>query len=72
MTVVGLLCGADDWDSIALCAECKEDWLRRHLELPGGIPSHDTFNRIYSLLDPADFRDLFTSNTVDSFKRERP
>ena len=60
MTIVGLLCGADDWDSIVLCAECKEDWLRQHLKLPGGIPSHDTFNRIYSLLDPAEFRDLFT------------
>ena len=65
MTIVGLLCGADDWDSIVLCAECKEDWLRRYLKLPGGIPSHDTFNRIYSLLDPAEFRELFTDWVKD-------
>ncbi|MTI12672.1 ISAs1 family transposase [Sansalvadorimonas verongulae] len=46
-------------------AECKEDWLSQYLELPGGIPSHDTFNRIYSLLDPAEFRDLFTGWVKD-------
>lgn len=65
MTIVGLLCGADDWDSIVQCAECKEDWLSEYLELPGGIPSHDTFNRIYALLDPEEFRDLFTGWVKD-------
>ncbi|WOG25494.1 ISAs1 family transposase [Endozoicomonas sp. 8E] len=65
MTILGLLCGADNWDSIAQCAECKEDWLSKYLELPGGIPSHDTFNRIYALLDPEEFRDLFTGWVKD-------
>ena len=50
MTVVGLLSDADDWNSIAECARRKKEWLSQYLKLPGGIPSHDTFNRICSLL----------------------
>lgn len=66
MTIVGQLCGADDWNGIATCARLKEDWLRLHLKLPGGIPSHDTFNRIYQLIDPAAFRELFTNWVKDT------
>lgn len=60
MATCGLLCGADDWNAIALFAEVREEWFRQYLKLPGGIPSHDTFNRLFSLLDPAQFRELFT------------
>ena len=61
MTVIGVLSGADGWDDIAQCARCKEDWLKQFLKLPGGIPSHDTFNRIHTLLDPVEYQDLFTN-----------
>lgn len=66
MTIIGQLCGADDWNGIAKTAELKEDWLRTYLKLPGGIPSHDTFNRIYQLLDPSAFRELFVNWVNDA------
>ena len=59
MTLCGLLCDADDWNSIAHYAREKEDWFRQYLTLPNGIPSHDTFNRLFSLLAPEQFHDLF-------------
>jgi predicted transposase YbfD/YdcC len=59
MTTCALLCGADDWNAIHLFASEREEWFRKFLKLPGGIPSHDTFNRLFSLLDPAQFRELF-------------
>ena len=60
MTTCALLCGADDWHAIQFFASEREEWFRKFLQLPGGIPSHDTFNRLFSLLDPARFRELFT------------
>jgi predicted transposase YbfD/YdcC len=51
------LCGADGFNDIEEWARAKEAWLRERLELPHGIPSHDTFNRVFSRLDP----DAFTS-----------
>lgn len=65
MTTCALLCGADDWNAISLFAKVREDWFRQYLKLPGGVPSHDTFNRIFSLLDPAQFRELFTTWVQD-------
>lgn len=60
MSICAILCGADDWNSIQFFAEQKSDWFRKYLTLPNGIPSHDTFNRVFSLLEPASFREMFT------------
>ncbi|MFV0277588.1 MAG: ISAs1 family transposase [Parahaliea sp.] len=65
MTTCALLCGADDWNGIELLAHEREDWFRQYLQLPGGVPSHDTFNRLFSLLDPGQFRGLFTTWVQD-------
>jgi predicted transposase YbfD/YdcC len=54
-----VLCGADTWEDIVEFARCREAWFRTFLELPHGIPSHDTFNRVFSLLDPEAFRQCF-------------
>jgi len=51
IAICGVICGADDWVSIAEFAKAKADWFRGFLELPNGIPSHDTFGRTFSLLD---------------------
>ena len=59
MSVCAILCGADDWNSIRLFAEHKESWFRKHLTLPGGIPAAITFNRIFSALEPEEFRCIF-------------
>src|SRR5574344_151086 len=52
ITVAAVMCGAEDWEDIAYFGECKEPFFRQYLELPNGIPSHDTFNRFFANLDP--------------------
>ena len=53
------LCGAETCVDMALFGRAKEPFLRRFLQLPGGIPSHDTFSRIFRLLDPDAFETSF-------------
>ena len=48
--------GADNWEEIAAFGRRHESWFRRYLSLPNGIPSHDTFLRIFSRLDPQVFQ----------------
>lgn len=55
MALCAVICGADDWVEIAYYAKLKHDWFKTFLELPGGIPSHDTFGRVFSLLNPEEF-----------------
>jgi len=61
--VCALLCGAEGFTEMAEFGCCKADWFRTWLSLPNGIPSHDTFNRVFGLIDPAQFRDCFTAWT---------
>jgi predicted transposase YbfD/YdcC len=60
MAICAVLCGADSWLDIAEYAESKKDWLKTFLTLPGGIPSHDTFRRVFCLLDPTAFQACFS------------
>jgi predicted transposase YbfD/YdcC len=53
--------GASSWDDIALFGETKQDWFASILALPHGIPSHDTFHRVYATLDPQQFEQAFRS-----------
>jgi predicted transposase YbfD/YdcC len=59
MAICAVLCGADSWLDIADYAESKFDWLKTFLTLPGGVPSHDTFRRVFCLLDPLAFQKCF-------------
>jgi predicted transposase YbfD/YdcC len=59
MAICAVLCGADSWEEIAAYARSKFDWLKTFLTLPGGIPSHDTFRRVFCLLDPVAFQECF-------------
>ncbi len=59
IAILGTICGADGWTEICEFAEAKLDWLETFLELPNGLPSHDTFGRIFSLLDPETFEACF-------------
>ncbi|WP_434129664.1 ISAs1 family transposase [Methylocaldum sp. GT1BB] len=52
---------AESWEDIALYGRSKQDWLRRFLTLPNGIPSHDTFRRVFMLIDPGAFEACFTA-----------
>jgi hypothetical protein len=59
IAVMAVICGADGWAEVALFGRCKHKWLATFLELPGGIPSHDIFGRVFSLLDPEAFERCF-------------
>jgi len=54
-----LLGGADTWDAIAKYGRSKEEFFRRFLPLENGIPSHDTFLRVFAKLDPVPFSQAF-------------
>jgi predicted transposase YbfD/YdcC len=58
IAVLSVACGADDWCDMATFAEVKLAWLKTFLPLPGGAPSHDTFRRVFGLLD----RNQFAAN----------
>ena len=60
MSICAVLCGADSWQEIADYSQSKQDWLKTFLTLPGGIPSHDTFRRVFCLLDPLAFQKCFS------------
>lgn len=55
IALCGVISGADGWEDIAEYGRSKKDFFRRFLELPSGIPSHDTFYRVFARLDPAAF-----------------
>jgi predicted transposase YbfD/YdcC len=59
IALCAVLSGADTWAEVEFYGRCKEPFLRRFLELPHGIPSHDTFNRVFALLDPGRFAECF-------------
>lgn len=52
ITLFAILAKCNEWTEIEMFAKKKETWLRKYLELPNGIPSHDTIQRVVSILDP--------------------
>jgi len=61
IALCAVIAGAQTWDDIALFGEAKAAWFATFLALPNGIPSHDTFNRVFAALDPEQFRAGFAS-----------
>lgn len=55
ISLLAVMCGAEDWPEIEQFGESREDFLRTFLDLPGGIPSHDTFRRVFGQLDRSQF-----------------
>ncbi|BDA73878.1 transposase ISAs1 family protein [Calothrix sp. PCC 7716] len=61
IAICGVICGASGWVAIETYGKAKLSWLQQFLELPNGIPSHDTFARFFSRLDPENFQECFLS-----------
>src|SRR3978361_2531337 len=61
IAVCAVIACAESWDDIALYGRSKLAWLKTFLDLPHGIPSHDTFRRVFMLIDPDAFEAGFTA-----------
>jgi predicted transposase YbfD/YdcC len=59
IAIAAVLSGASGWNEIEDYGKAKREWLSTFLRLPGGIPSHDTFNRVFSALDPEELEKGF-------------
>lgn len=59
ITVLAVICGAEKWEEIQDYGNCHKEFLSKHLDLSNGVPSHDTFNRFFSLFNPEKFQKLF-------------
>ena len=56
IALCAVLAGADNWQQIEAFGRKRRDWLKTFLSLPNGIPSHDTFERVFQKLSPAAFQ----------------
>ncbi|MDC0535754.1 ISAs1 family transposase, partial [Francisellaceae bacterium] len=61
MTLCAVICGADNWVMIEQFCEAKKDWFCEQLGLENGIPSHDTFSRVFSIIDLKCFGECFSN-----------
>lgn len=59
IAICAVIAGADNWEDIEEFGKARLDWFRTFLELPNGIPSHDTFTRVFARLDPEPFQACF-------------
>src|SRR4029450_6246677 len=61
ITILATICGAQNWVEIEHWGHAKAEWLAEFLDLASGIPSHDTFGRVFAVLDPASLQQAFAS-----------
>ena len=61
IAISAVICGANDWAAIELFGKSKKAWFKKFLELPHGIPSHDTFGRVFARLLPQEIKRCFLS-----------
>jgi predicted transposase YbfD/YdcC len=58
MALIAILCGSDGWDDVADFCEARAGWFKRFLTLPRGVPSHDTFGRVFARLEPLQLEEM--------------
>jgi len=63
IAICAIICGAEKWTQIAEFGRSKYEWFSQFLELPNGSPSHDTFARVFSMIDPKEFQQAFSNWT---------
>jgi predicted transposase YbfD/YdcC len=65
ITICAVICGADDWATVEEFGRSNKEWFTEQLDLKHGIPSHDTFSRVYSLIDTQQFSECFSQWVSD-------
>jgi predicted transposase YbfD/YdcC len=65
IAICAIVCGADGWTQVELFGRSKIKWFKTFLDLPNGIPSHDTFGRVFAALDPQAFEECFMKWIAD-------
>jgi predicted transposase YbfD/YdcC len=61
ITISAVICGAETWNDVERYGHLKQDWLGTFLDLSNGIPSHDTFNRVFSAIDNHELESCFVN-----------
>ena len=56
ISILAVISGAQGWVAIEIYGKAKYEWLKNFLELPNGIPSHDTFSRVWARIEPSEFQ----------------
>lgn len=71
IAILATICGADGWTEIEMFGKSKQKWLGAFLELSNGIPSHDTFGRVFSQINPEELRNSFLEwvETIEEITR---
>jgi predicted transposase YbfD/YdcC len=59
MALCGCICGTEGWDELAMFAKGRKDWFASFLDMPSGVPSADTFRRVFERLAPTGFEECF-------------
>ena len=72
IALAAMICGSEGFEDFERFAQTREQWLRKHLKLPDGLPSDDTFRRIFTRIDPDRFCECFAAFVLGiSAKLER-
>ncbi len=71
VAVCAVLSGAESWSEVEEFGEAKVEWLKQYLALPAGIPSHDTFRRVFRLMDGDAVQNRFMDWVEATFAIER-
>lgn len=68
ITILAIICDAMNWEEITEFGEARKEYLTKYLDLSNGIPSHDTFNRFFSLYSSQKFQTLFWNDCMSCLK----
>ena len=68
IAICATICGAETWEELEIFGQAKQDWFKSFLQLPNGIPSHDTFRRVIARIDPEQFRQCFLQWVRSSYE----